>query len=90
MQLIVRPLVDDFKQLYINRLTSMTLSNLFFCSTFSMSDTSKDASTINAHDYESGSHEEEQNESDVEQHFKSGIFDKNNQSKAIQNYIDDF
>ena len=55
-----------------------------------MSDTSKDASTINAHDYESGSHEEEQNESDVEQHFKSGIFDKNNQSKAIQNYIDDF
>ena len=48
-----------------------------------MSDASKDASTINAHDYESGSHEEEQNESDVEQHFKSGTFDINNQSIAV-------
>ena len=48
-----------------------------------MSDASKDASTINAHDYESGSHEEEQNESDVEQHFKSGIFNMNNLSIAI-------
>ena len=50
-----------------------------------MSDASKDASTINAHDYESGSHEEEQNESDVEQHFKSGIFNMNNQTIAIPN-----
>ena len=44
-----------------------------------MSDASKDASTINAQDAESGSHDDEQNhlnESDVEQHFKSG----NNQS----------
>ena len=44
-----------------------------------MSDASKDASTIHAQDAESGSHDDEQNhlnESDVEQHFKSG----NNQS----------
>ena len=40
-----------------------------------MSDASKDASTINAQDAESGSHDDEQThlyESDVEQHFKSG------------------
>ena len=42
-----------------------------------MSDASKDASTINAQDAESGSHDDEQNhlyESDVEQHFKSGNY----------------
>jgi hypothetical protein len=50
-------------------------NNYFFFSTFSVSDISKDASTINAQDQDNGSHDEEQlhmYESDVEKHFKSG------------------
>ena len=42
-----------------------------------MSDNSKDESTINAHELDGESHDEEQSqnqyESDVEKHFKSGM-----------------
>ena len=49
-----------------------------YYSTFSVSDISKDASTINAQDHEIGSHDDEPShmyESDVEKHFKSGTWD---------------
>ena len=57
--------------------TSMIVKILIlFHSTFSMSDASKDASTINAQDIDCDSNEDENHvyESDVEQHFKSGKY----------------